>query len=374
LPLPKVVTPPRKAWCLGVVALLAGLFAIVGHAAAAPSSAPDLPDPPPGYQEEWRGNVQWTFPTSARAPIDDLQRTLDEAWPQVVEDLGGHIASDLRIRVGRNTDDMRALAPRGRAPPTYASGVAYSDLGLILLTLTAPDTGKRPDVETILVHELSHVALHRAVDGRPLPRWFVEGLAIHQAGEASLARTRVLWEATLQGRLLPLSELDRRFPGHRAGVNVAYAQATSLVTHLWDDDPERFRALIAHLREGDEFEQALLSSYGFSLAALERTWRADVTRRFRTLPLLLGGGTIWVLASFLVFVAYARSKRRAKKKLDRWQAEEAAVDRAEQAATRALETWPPEQPSNVRRSGDPPQGREPEVPTVRWEGRNHTLH
>jgi hypothetical protein len=364
---------------LWLVLLLVGMALHVGSAAALPPSDASLPPAPNGYQEEQRGDVRWVFPEAARGAVDDLQATYDDAWGRVVSDLGGDIQPDLRIRIGRNTDEMRALAPRGRMPPQYASGVAYPDLGLILLTLTAPDTGKRPDVETILVHELSHVALHRAVGGRPLPRWFKEGLAIHHANESSLARTRALWEATLQGRLLPLSDLDRHFPGHRTEVNVAYAQATSLVTYLLDeeDGAARFAHLLRELRGGAPFEAALLESHGFSLSALERTWKAEVQRRFRTLPLLLGGGTIWVLASLLVFVAYARSKRRAKKKMDKWEAEDAVLDHAEQAVDDQLATWSDEVKAprpNIRVTTGGPHRREGEVPTVRWEGRDHTLH
>jgi hypothetical protein len=357
------------------MAVAIALVALTSASAAAQSTTTPLPAPPGDYLEERQGEVQWVFPAAAYGTVADLQETLTTSWSAIVRDLGGHIPSELTVRVGRNSDEMRALAPAGRQPPRYAAGVAYPDLGLILLTLTSPDTGKRPDVATVLVHELSHIALHRAVQGNPMPRWFVEGLAIHHAAESSLARTRVLWEATVQDRLIPLSELDRRFPSHHAEVNIAYAQATSLVTYLLNEDggPERFRQLVAQLREGTAFEAGLLQSYGVSLQGLERAWRAELRQRYRTLPLLFGGGTLWVLITLLMFVAYGRYKRRASKKLARWAAEEAAADRAENAIVQKLAPRP-QAPAAVPPPPPPPQARDGEIPTVRWEGRNHTLH
>ncbi|MFW6050216.1 MAG: peptidase MA family metallohydrolase [Myxococcota bacterium] len=336
---------------------------------------PTLPPPPEGYREDRRGEVLWVYPASAEGTVRDLQAAYAEAWPRITRDLGGGIDPTLVVRIGRNPEEMHALAPEGHPPPEYATGVAYP-FGVVLLTLTAPETWVRPDLDKVLAHELSHVALRRAVGGEPLPRWFVEGLAVHHADEYSLARTRVLWQATVQRRLLPLRELDRRFPHHPREVSVAYAQATSLVSYLLEeaDDHARLARLVRRLRAGESFEAALADAYGLSLEALEHEWRGWIGHRFRTLPLVLGGGTLWVLASLLLFVAYGRYKQRARRKLARWEQEEAAVDRAERAADDRLAETEDDERVVVYVSGDPPQGREPEVPTVRHDGRTHTLH
>lgn len=333
----------------------------------------ELPKPPEGYREEHRGEVLWVYPAQARDDVRKLQATYDDAWPDIADDLGGDINPRLVIRIGRNPDEMAALAPVGHPPPAYATGVAYS-FGVVLLTLTAPETWERPALEKVLAHELSHVALRRAVAGRPLPRWFVEGLAIHHAGEYSIARTRVLWQATLQNRLLSLGELDRRFPHHPQEVGVAYAQAASLTSFLLDEagGEAELADLVGRLRDGANFETALVGAYGMSLEALENEWQSAVRQRFRTWPLVLGGGTLWVLISLLLFVAYGRYKHRSKKKLQKWADEEAAVDRAEQAAQDRLAKL--EEDEVIFVSPDPPQGRESEVPTVQHEGRQHTLH
>ena len=58
-----------------------------------------------------------------------------------------------------------------------------------------------PNASVGSAFELSHVALHRAVDGHPVPRWFTEGVSIHQAGERNIARIRTLWQGAVQRRL-----------------------------------------------------------------------------------------------------------------------------------------------------------------------------
>jgi hypothetical protein len=123
--------------------------------------------------------------------------------------LGQAVLSDLTVYVARTPGEMSTLAPEGAPYPKYAAGVAYSELGLVLLTLTPKHPGAAHDLVEIFRHELAHVALHQGVSGRAVPRWFNEGFAVHASGESSLARLQTLWTATLAGDLMPLSRLDR---------------------------------------------------------------------------------------------------------------------------------------------------------------------
>ena len=125
-----------------------------------------LPDAPDDYGAERRGDVRWEFPAQAADVAHELQEVYEEHWSRLAEELGGDTEGPLTIRIGRNPEEMSALAPLGAPPPAYASGVAYPARGLILLTLAAPETWQRPDVDSVLVHELSHIALHRAMHGR----------------------------------------------------------------------------------------------------------------------------------------------------------------------------------------------------------------
>ena len=345
-----------------------------------------LPDAPEGYLREQREHVRWDYPAQATSVARDLQETFRAEWPRVVEELGGDIDGELVIRIGRNPDEMRALAPTGQPPPAYASGVAYPARGLILLTLAAPETWERPDVASVLVHELSHVALHRAVSGHDVPRWFTEGVAIYQAHEQSLERTRTLWAGTVGGRLLPFEQLSEGFPREAHHVNLAYAQSADFVRwlHARDDGDRKFREVVRRLREGQTFQTALERTYSVTLTTLEEDWHAGLDERFQALPLLVGSGSIWVFAAFLIVIAYGRRRGRRREKYEEWDREDQDALVASQSllTLRAVEhTTSGPSPSTPDDDNEvlyvvpaEPRFRDAAIPTVEHDGRSHTLH
>ncbi|MFK7991214.1 MAG: hypothetical protein AB8I08_34680 [Sandaracinaceae bacterium] len=395
--LPCIAQPAR--WCarrLALLALLAvGFLASPVWAQDVPLDVADvaeaeagraLPDAPDGFTRERHGDVQWEFPSQTTTLVHGLQEVLRQEWPRLVRELGSPIDAALTIRIGRDPEQMRALAPPEAPPPAYASGVAYPHRGLILLTLTAPETWQRPDVESVLVHELSHVALHRAIDGHPIARWFTEGVAIYQADEKSLQRVEALWRGTVSERLLPLGRLSRGFPSQPHQVNLAYAQSADFIRWLIgrQDGAAKFAQVIRRLREGQTLDTALERTYSVSLTRLELDWHADLEERYQAMPLLLGSGTLWVGAALLIVMAYARRRKRDRTQLDAWEEEERAQVAA---ATAWLETKAAPSPREAPERSPPstevevlyvippePRSRDAGVPTIEHEGRNHTLH
>jgi hypothetical protein len=357
---------------------LVAATAFVLFASAALAQKAPLPSRiPSGHTLERDGAARWLFATAAQTEVSRLQRVQRSAWTRLGNELGVHLSADLDVRLAVNPEQMQALAPPGRTLPGYATGVAYPAEGLILLSLTEPESWLRSDIDRVLVHELSHVALHRAVGGRPVPRWFTEGVAIHEAGEHSLERVRVLWGGTLRGELIPLAQLSQSFPARHGDVSLAYAQSADLVGHLvrGDQGRRRFRALVARLRGGEPFEQAFVAAYRMPLWRSEQQWRRELVQRFGSWPSILSGLTaVWALAALLLVVGYVRVRKRQRETLKRWAIEEAPV--------LALETAPPPPPEPPPRSvaddvldawGDQ-QRRDAGIPTIMHEGRSHTLH
>ena len=341
----------------------ATLFATVTEAQG-PFDA-SLPAPPTGYETEQIGAVTWTFPVSERDRVVPLIESVAEHWDDVGNDFGVAIDDHLVIRVARNPREMRALAPIGHQPPDYASGVAYPHWGLILLTMSAPDTWQPPDLEVVLVHELSHVALFRAVDGHDVPRWFGEGVAIHQSEVRLLPRMQSLLRAAAQHSMLRLSELSDRFPKRPHEVNVAYAQSADIVGFLrrTTNDERRFHRLIQAMRAGDTFDTALSNAYGWTSIGLEREWRESLRTRYRVVPALLGGTTIWVLAAILVVVAYRRRRRYHHLKLQQ-------MGHHEELERLSTQPPPPPEPKTDKTDVVTDTG----VPHVEHDGESHTLH
>lgn len=335
-----------------------------------------LPPAPDGYVESRVGQVDWTYPRAAESETRKLQDLVPEAWARLTSELGARVDGHLFVRVARNPDDMARLAPQGAAPPAYATGVTYPALGLIIVTLTAPESWERPDVSAVLTHELSHAALHRTVAGHPLPLWLVEGLAIHQASERSLDRIRALWEGTVRGQLVPLERLSRAFPLRPHAVNLAYAQSADIVGYLLgtDDDAERMRLVLRRVRRGEVFEDAVHAEYHVSLGFLEREWRERLQERYTATPLLLSGGGLWVLAAGLVIVGYVRRRKRGRETMRRWAEEE---DEEIRTTTRQDPTQPMLPPTATlavlvaSADASEPDGA---IPKIVVDGESHTVH
>jgi Peptidase MA superfamily len=349
------------------------------------ASAPSvqLPPLPQGFLQKRVGNVQWAYHERDAAIARGLQAKLPASWRQVVSELGRQVSDELTVRIARGPEDMARLAPRNNPPPHYAVGVAYPSLGLIILSVVSPDSWLPPDQAAVLTHELSHVALHRAVDGRPLPLWFVEGLATYQAGEHRLSRVRALWEATVAGDILSLELVSRGFPSRPHAVNLAYAQSADLVRHLLQSSADRSRLshLLTQVANGVGFEQALLSAYRIDLHFLEREWRQGLNERFRVLPLVLTGTALWGGIALLAIVAFARRRQQNKAKLERWVVEEereaagaAHVLAVANTPTVPAAPIPAREPRIINVYALPPPAREAGVPTVEHDGQRHTLH
>jgi hypothetical protein len=256
-----------------------------------------------------------------------LRDAADKARQELRETLGRPVLDHVEVRFGRDVREMESLAPRGARLPSYASGVAFPSLDLVLLTATPRYPGEQLDLVQVFKHELAHVALNDAVAGQDVPRWFNEGYAVHASGEAYAARAQTLWTATLAKTLLPLRDLTQRFPADPTSASIAYAEASDLVRFLLRaDEGPRFRALIERVASGQSFDHALADAYSTDVASLENEWREEVARRYSFWPILFGGTTLWTVAMALFFWGYVKRKRRARSKLERWGREEAAED------------------------------------------------
>ncbi|MGB8332604.1 MAG: peptidase MA family metallohydrolase [Polyangiales bacterium] len=354
---------PQQAFFAAVLCATVWTVAPVGSSAQEAAEL-SLPAPLDGYQTERIGSVTWTFPTAERARVAELIERFDEHWAELSADFGVVIDDELTIRVARNPREMRALAPIGHPPPDYATGVAYSDWGVILLSMSAPQTWEPPDLEVVLVHELSHVALYRAVRGHDVPRWFNEGIAIHLSEVQLLPRMEALLKAAAQRSMLRLAELDKYFPERPYEVNVAYAQSADVVGFLRrsHNDERRFHRMVQSLRDGETFDTALATAYGWTRVGLERQWRDSLRTRYRILPALLAGSTIWVVAAILVLFAYRRRRRYHHMKL-------AQMAHREQLEALTAASEPP--PAPLSR---PPAVSEAGIPVVEHDGESHTLH
>ena len=330
--------------------------------------AAKLPPMPDGFERLDHGWLVVELPSSLHDRGEALLRDADAFRARLSEDFGQPPIEQVLVRIARTPDQMAELAPPSAPPPPYAAGVAYPSLRLVLLALQAPESWDAPDLAELLGHELTHVALGDAVASHHVPRWFDEGLAIHESGELPWARTKTLWDATLAKRLLPLSSLDQGFPRDNYEVNEAYAESADFVRFLMRDaDRARFGSLLQRVRAGVSFDRTLEDAYGTDVRKLEYEWREELSRRFGVIPMVTGGGLLWTLIVGLAGAAWLKKRRRAKLKLAEWAREEAEMD-AVLAASRVEHD-----PASIVPAHEVPP-RMPSIPVVEHDGRWHTLH
>lgn len=427
-------SPFRAVW-LRVLSALTSLALLVWSGVApadevhlrAPADAPELPAGsatlpavPAGFQTADAGWLKLSYPASLAHWKKELLEVAEAFRQEVTARFGQAVLEAVHVRLAETPAQMTQLAPSNAPYPPYAAGVAYSRLGLILLAGAPLHPADDHDLRTTLRHELAHVALFDALQGHRVPLWFNEGLAIHLSRENSFARTRVLATASVSGNLLPLVELNQRFPADVVGVPLAYAQSADVVRFLLrSQDTERFRLLVARLRRGQDFEAALYDSYGTDSYNLERNWLADVGDRFSIWPVLFSGTVVWTGAVVLVTLAWRRKRQRQRVAFTRWEREDAleaaraqqraqlleqaaevraALERAAQERTTPSRpdlassdvaddapnaSVPPTNPTSSEATaseGSVPVGvvvqaqRDSSVPKVEHDGRWHTLH
>ena len=127
-------------------------------------------------------------------------------------------------------------------PGLGALGVTFGEV----VAMDSPSARKPGDFNwgATLWHEMSHVFILTATNHR-VPRWFTEGLAVHEEGERVAGVERPLTPEVLLAirdkKLLPVAKLDRGFvfPEYPTQVFVSYFQAGSICDFIksrWGED------------------------------------------------------------------------------------------------------------------------------------------
>jgi len=291
-----------------------------------------LPPVPAGFEVVDTRLCEIAFRPEHRSAVGEVIEGCDRAVEELSDTLGENALPPgaVRVRIARNTDIMRELAPPDAPPPSWADAVAYPEIGLVLLSLVGTSGVSRPPLDVVLRHELCHLLLQRATAGVHLPRWFGEGVAIVESGEVSLERLQLLYKAILFGRLLPLREMNRNYPKREWAVTLAYAQAVELVASLvqrhggWGP----IRQLLKRVRNGVPFDRAFEQVYRDTPQAFAETWRQEMRKRLNIIPVITGTATLWTAMAALLVWGYVVRRQRNKKVLAAWEAEEAEHDAA----------------------------------------------
>ena len=200
--------------------------------------------------------------------------------------------------------------PSGHPMAERAVGVAFPREGRIVLRTHG---SAHFTLSETFDHEISHVLIHRAAGQRHLPRWFLEGIAIWQAGEPVLKEMERANGAALQDDLFTFKQLDRTFPDSGQAVDLAYAQSALFVRWLYVRHGVRaFRILLSSVAAGQDFEAAFMDAFGTTLAHHSAKWASELSEQGSVMMFLRDGNFLWILMAMLIVWAYLIKRKERK--------------------------------------------------------------
>ena len=217
----------------------------------------------------------------------------EEAYGALVERYGIEPPLPVRVELYPSHADfsVRTLGEAGLG----ALGVSFGSV----LVMDSPSARTLGDYNwaSVFWHELAHT-FHLAMTDHRVPRWFSEGLAVHEQRQA-----RAGWghqpdpgflAALRDGRLKPVSELDDGFmrPDYPEQVIHSYYQA-SLVFELIEDrwGFSAIRAMLDGYRRGDAPDAIFEAVLGIPVDTFDETFEMHLEERFaRVLRGLPGPG------------------------------------------------------------------------------------
>jgi hypothetical protein len=245
-------------------------------------------------------------PTSLAPAADRVCRMDREQLAQALARVGLNIPPQIRITLMAE-DDLRALAI-----PLWIVGLASGQRDIAIF----PERiGSYPydSLESVVWHEVVHLALAAQAGNRPLPRWFHEGVAMSvERGWGVTSQVRFLLAA---GGSADLADVERLF---NAGTQPESASAYLLAAALVSDLQQRHGAavpgaIVDRVAHGAGFAEAFVLETGETPdETAARVWQ--IYRRWTSwIPAATSAFSLWIGILVLAVVAFLATLRK------RWQ-------------------------------------------------------
>lgn len=230
-------------------------------------------------------------------------------------------ASDVTVYLAPDAERFDSLTG-GRAPE-WGAGVAFPQLGIIVIPGYVSARAGTHELPQILRHELAHVALQRHLGGALVPRWFTEGFATWTAGELDGSAGWQLRVALATDRAPPLDSLTLVWPLLAVDARLAYLLSASAVQYLYSlGAPATFERFLEQWSQSGDFEASLRTVYVISSPQFERLWKAHVKRRYGWMQVIAQTAFIWVIATLLVLALFVIRRRRDRTRMEQLRASE----------------------------------------------------
>ena len=204
----------------------------------------------------------------------ELMDACQEGLARLTQDIGTYSERPIKIYIYASDSDLKGAMISSNE---WSGGVAFTDFGIIAISISPSelDWGKGA-----LVHELTHLIVRQATFspyGR-LPLWLDEGLAMYNEGELDPVLRSRLEEAISKNELISVRTLCSPFSAYSEKAYLSYAESYTLVEYLLDNYGQgKMLDLLALLKQGNTYDEALTKVYGFDIDGLDAVWRATLT-------------------------------------------------------------------------------------------------
>lgn len=262
-----------------------------------------------------RGELDLTVEAPASlAPAADRVRRMDrEQLAEALARAGLTIPPRIRVTVIAEED------PRARATPMWIVGLAS---GRHDMAIFPERIGVYPydSLESVVWHEVVHLALSAQAGDHPLPRWFHEGVAMSvEKGWGVTSQVELLLAA---GGSSGLADLEQLFNSEtRPETETAYLLAAALVSDLRQRHGAAVPgAIVDRVAHGVDFAEAFTLETGDTPdEAAARAW--EVYRRWTSwIPVVTSAVSLWIgilVLAVLAFLARLRKRWRRRRQWDR---------------------------------------------------------
>ena len=113
------------------------------------------------------GNFVFEYPKEEETTVRSLGKHCPVIEERIAEDLGPVSMGTVRVLIAADEQAFLDAWPGTGTPRRWAAAVANPEAGVIVMKSPRMLLGSRDTYETIFLHEVTHIALHRAISLPP---------------------------------------------------------------------------------------------------------------------------------------------------------------------------------------------------------------
>jgi len=245
-----------------------------------------------------------------------IKWAIKESIVDIAEQIGVEKVDTVRVYVMLREDRYRELS--GSFVPEWSAG--FSDVERKIVAINVKGISQTPyPLKVVVKHELSHILLKERTGRVKLPLWFIEGVAMWQAGQWSFLKNIKFAENFARGRVPYLKDLDHRFPYKSDDAEVCYFLSLLAVNYLFGSNADELATLTAFTRDKGSFETAFRITYGMSTEEFADRFHDYLAGKYGKFALLLQSIPYFSIIALLLVIAYMVKRYRIKRKLKEWE-------------------------------------------------------